>query len=122
MAYFTAQAQYGDWSGEAEADDADLQGIRGYVQDKRIINKEDQVVGVTFYSATDDFISISVLVVRDGNEGDFEEALRDRTRKLPVESVDVELTLPEFFKLFKRFSVTLAPRGIDIAGREYDEE
>lgn len=121
MAYFTAQAQYGDWSGDAEADDADVQAIRWYVKEKGIIKKEDQVVGVRLYSGSN-FISISVLVVRDGNEGDFEEALRDRTRKLPVESVDVELTLPEFFKLFKRFSVALAPRGIDIAGREYDEE
>jgi hypothetical protein len=38
---------------------------------------------------------------------------------IPVKRVEVELTLEEFMGLFKRFSVVLTKKGLDLDGRTY---
>ncbi|NSX04797.1 hypothetical protein [Cupriavidus gilardii] len=121
MAYFSAGVQYDDWRGQVAADDADLAGIRDYVRESGLIKDGDTVVGVTFYAGGENFISISALVVRGHRADEFEEALQHPERKLPLESVDLDLSISEFFKHFKRFNIALAPNGLELIGREYDE-
>jgi hypothetical protein len=38
---------------------------------------------------------------------------------IPVKRVEVELTLEAFMGLFKRFSVVLTKKGLDLDGRTY---
>jgi hypothetical protein len=45
--------------------------------------------------------------------------LRQRLDPIRVRRVDVELTLEEFFSLFKRFNVVLSRRGLSLIDREY---
>ncbi len=42
-------------------------------------------------------------------------------KPIQVRKVEVDLTLEQFFKYFKRFNVVLVQSGLDISGRDYDE-
>lgn len=121
MTYFSAGVQYGDWRGDVAADDADIGGIRDYIRKEGLLKEDDRVVGVAFYSGGGDFVDVAALVVRGENAADFDAAIQDPPRKLPMESVDLKLSIADFFKHFKRFNIAIAPKGIEVIGREYDE-
>lgn len=117
---FKAQAQYGDWVGDAHADDADLAGIRAWIADQGLLKEGETVVGVKFYAGAHDFISIKALVVPE-NTYDTSKAYIDAKRAqgaIPLRQVDLALTAAEFLRHFKRFSVVLGVRGLLQVGDE----
>lgn len=98
---FKASSQYNDWNGSVAADGTDLGGFSSVLQKKGLISEGEGVFGIELYSC-EKFVSIEAFVGTD----------EDNLRK-----VDVDMTLEEFFKNFKRFSATLSRKG-GLEGKE----
>ena len=98
---FKAAAQYDDWKGGVAADDADLRNFSDYFRKKGILPEGQIVKGISFYSA-ENFLTIDALVT------DEEFGLRQ---------IPVDLTIEEFFKCFKRFSIKISRHG-ELDGQE----
>jgi hypothetical protein len=124
MDIFRASVQYGDWRGTAAADNADFMAFYRLLQEKRLITETDFLVGIHVWIGENHggqvqppYITAYLLEGIDNYEN-AEAALRTMRDPLDLKRVRVKLTLNEFLGLFKRFSIALAPRGLDITGRE----
>lgn len=93
---FHASVQYEDWKGSVAADNADIVGFYSVLQTKGLMNPDEVLFGIKFYSGVK-FLLIEAIV------GINEKNLR---------KVNVEMTLEEFFNNFKRFSITLSHEGV----------
>lgn len=125
MTRFSAHVQYDDWKGTAAADDSGNKDIRAFARENGLLEAGEFLVGFEIYvgeslTATERHFSARAFVIEAGNH---EGAVRQVTAKHPVEvfARDLPLTPDQFFSLFKRFSVTLTQRGLDLEGRDYRE-
>ena len=123
MEIFKASVQYGDWKGTVAADDIDILGIHELLRSRRLMKKTEFLIGIHVWigenragQVQQPYITALLLEGIDNYES-AEAALR-APDPINVKSVKVELTLNEFMGLFKRFSVAMSPRGLDITGRE----
>lgn len=98
--YFKASAQYDDWKGSVAADGADQNDFSEFLRVKGILKRDEIVKGISFYSAERFF--------------DVEAYVTDEQHGLRRERV--EMTLEEFFKTFKRFSIKISRKG------EFDDQ
>ncbi len=98
--HFKASAQYDDWIGSVAADGADQEGFSDLLRAKGSLKAGEVVKGISFYSG-ERFLSVSAFIT------DEEYGLR-RER--------IEITLEEFFKTFKRFSIYISRDG------EFDDQ
>ncbi|EKS55194.1 TPA: hypothetical protein L0163_001194 [Citrobacter freundii] len=98
--YFKASAQYDDWKGSVAADGADQNDFSEFLRVKGILKQDEIVKGISFYSAERFF--------------DVEAYVTDEQHGLRRERV--EMTLEEFFKTFKRFSIKISRKG------EFDDQ
>ena len=93
--HFKANTQYNDYKGTVAADRADQDSFSDFLRVKGILKEGEIVKGISFYSA-ERFFDVEAYVTDD------QHGLR-RER--------VEITLDEFFKTFKRFSIKLSRNG-----------
>jgi hypothetical protein len=119
MPRFSAHVQYDDWKGTAAADDADTRAIRKYLRDNGLINSGEFLVGLELYSGESHF-AVRAFIIQ---AGDYEGAVKQITANPPVDTLVRELSLgrDEFFAMFKRFSVVLTHKGLELDGEEYRE-
>lgn len=124
MTRFSAHVQYDDWKGTAAADDSGDKDIRDFARENGFLQNGEFLVGFEIYFGEpglgDRYFNARAFLVE---AGDHEGAVREVTAKQPVEvfARDLPLTSDQFFSLFKRFSITLTQRGLDLEGREYRE-
>jgi len=130
MGSFEASVQYGDWKGTASADDADRAGIHEYLKAKGLVKPSEFLLGIDFFMSgemRDDrkldppMIRCYFLQQRGSTFESVQAAVNSIQGPIPVVSRDVKLTLLNFFRLFKRFSVVLTARDLSLSGREYEE-
>ncbi|EIY5143097.1 hypothetical protein MLK08_000075 [Klebsiella quasipneumoniae] len=93
--HFKAITQYNDYKGTVAADRADQDSFSDFLRAKGILKEGEIVKGISFYSA-ERFFDVEAYVTDD------QHGLR-RER--------VAITLEEFFKTFKRFSIKLSRDG-----------
>lgn len=104
--HFKAHVQYDDWKGSVAADSADQEDFSDFLRDKGILKEGEIVKGISFYSA-ERFFDVEAFVSDD------EHGLRREK---------VKMTLEEFFKTFKRFSVKISRNGeLDDQDIEFEE-
>ncbi|EAQ4627327.1 hypothetical protein GI075_11320 [Salmonella enterica] len=92
---FKASTQYDDWQGSVAADGIDVGGLGSVLKTKGLMKDDEILYAIKLYSGVN-YVSIEAFVGTD------EQNLR---------KVDTQLTLEEFFKNFKRFSITLSRDG-----------
>ncbi|MBE3514426.1 hypothetical protein [Enterobacter cloacae complex sp. I2] len=92
--HFKAHVQYGDWKGSVAADDA-YDDFAKYLSVAGILKQGEMVTGISFHS-TENFFDIEAYITEDAN------VLRKER---------VQMTLEEFFKTFKRFSIKISRHG-----------
>ena len=103
---FKAHVQYDDWKGSVAADSADQEDFSDFLRDKGVLKEGEIVKGISFYSA-EHFFDVEAFVSDD------EHGLRREK---------VKMTLEEFFKTFKRFSVKISRNGeLDDQDIEFEE-
>ncbi|KAF1043077.1 MAG: hypothetical protein GAK35_02397 [Herbaspirillum frisingense] len=122
MSRFAASTQYGDWNGDVKSDDADHHGIRDFVRDKGLLTEGEFLVGVTFYCGENDSIFLSGLAIDYSDYDTVKEALAKLPDPVNLREFELPLSRDEFFALFKRFSIVLQPRGLELIGREINTE
>lgn len=125
MGRFTAHVQYDDWTGTAAADAADVRDIRKFARENGLLADDEFLVGFEFYSggqtaAGSAYFSARIFVIPASN---FEEATAEISTKqpLPVQVRELNLSIDQFFGLFKRFDVVLTQKGLSLDGQEFEE-
>lgn len=120
METFKAGTQYGDWEGTAKADGHHGSDFSEYLRQKGLINEDEFLIAISFYSGEGGFTSVRAFVLDKGDEYESVKlALSASDDAIKVREVTLELTTPEFLSLFKRFSVVLTWHGLGPEGREY---
>ena len=116
-----ASVQYGDWKGSAAADDADLDGrIHKWLVKERKITDEETCVGIELYVGGSGFLRVSAIILAmPTHRGSLKSHLQNMPDPIPAKKVELEVTVEQFLKLFKRFNVVLTSRGLDLEGRTY---
>lgn len=119
MPRFSAHVQYDDWKGTAAADDADARAMRNYLRENGFLGNGEFLVGFEIYSGESHFAARAFVI----EAGDYEGAVKEVTQSVPVETIVRELPLSrdQFFALFKRFSIVLTQKGLDLDGKDYRE-
>jgi hypothetical protein len=117
---FKAFVQYGDWKGSSAADRADQGGPEAWLSTKQLKQDDEFLAGIKLYAEASlgshsGPVFVEFLLT---TRSETSEVNIDNARPLPVRRVAVEMTLVEFFDLFKRFSVYISNQGI-LEGREY---
>jgi hypothetical protein len=124
MPIFEASVQYGDWRGTAAADNAEFYAFYKLLLGKRLISETDFLVGIHVWIGENHEGQVqppyitAYLLEGVSNYESAEAALRSMSDPLDLKRVRIKLTLNEFLGLFKRFSIAISPRGLDITGRE----
>ena len=119
---FTAGVQYGDWKGTVAADEAH-ESLHQFLRNKGVLGEGSYVVAIRFFSG-DNFGGKAGnpwirFVVADGAGHDDIQSQIAAEGTLKFKEIDIELSLEEFFALFKRFSIVLTSRDLGLEGREY---
>lgn len=128
MQHFTASVQYGDWNGTAAADNADGTEITDLLRSRKLLQEGEFVVGVRAFigenhpgKVRDPYVE--VLIAAAGDYDTVQTMLAATPDALVLKSVTVNnLTLIEFFGLFKRLEIAIARSGLDLPGREYQTQ
>jgi hypothetical protein len=117
---FRAGVQYDDFRGTAASDRHDRDDFSRYLKQNGLIHDEEFLVGVEMWSGEvhgavqDKPISVTALIT--DLKGDIDEVAK--AGHLHIRKVEVEMTLGEFFGLFKRFHISISNHGI-LDGRDY---
>jgi hypothetical protein len=126
MDTFKAGVQYGDWEGTAAADGADATAVHNYLEEKGLIGKDEFLLAVNLgvgenHGGKIGSIFVRAFVFKGSNNFDTLKPVLDQmTGPIPVREIRLELTLEEFFGLFKRFDVMLTWDGLELEGRPFD--
>ena len=125
MERFTASVQYGDWKGTAAADNADQNDLTDFLRSKNLMQSNEFLVGVRAFigenhggKVKDPHIEVLIATNYDTVKT-YIDATPD---PVPLKRVKLQLTLVEFFGLFKRFEIAIARSGLDLPGREYESQ
>jgi hypothetical protein len=126
---FKAGTQYGDWKGTAAADefgDATDDFDELFEATGKIDPENDMMIAFEMYAGEGHFYLAGLFHPKStSNKLGYEPSLNDDFKNDPkpirVRRVEVNLTLEQFFKYFKRFNVVLNRGSIDISGRDYEE-
>lgn len=114
---FHASVQYGDFKGTAAADRRDQNSISQYLEKEGLINQGEFLVGIEAYASelsgkpqvTD--ISVTALVTKYEGYDDVQAAV-DSGNPLKVRKIQFDLSLVDFFSLFKRFQISISSHGM----------
>ncbi|WP_413704969.1 hypothetical protein [Pseudomonas sp. Pseusp16] len=120
-----AATQYSDYKGGAAADRADGVAPAEWLRQKGHINNSEFLVGIDFsvgenHGVHRDPVHVTFLIFDAGSYDTVAEHIASLPvdEPVPVRRVSLELTLAEFFALFKRVNVTLTPLEV-MQGRAY---
>jgi len=120
MEVFEAGVQYNDWKGTAAADEGHDPWFRALLLTKGLIDDKSFVVAIKFYSGESFDKPWIQAVIADGTGYDDVNTQITSADTLRFKEVDVELSLDEFFGVFKRFNIVLTSRDLGLDGREYE--
>lgn len=126
---FGPGARYEDWVGRANADDLDRGALRDLLRERGLVGEDEFPVGVELWSgenhggpAKDPSLRVFLLKAKDYAE--VVSLLAAERETIAVRMVRLDMQLADFVGLFKRFGVTLSPKGLDLHGRhiQYHED
>ena len=120
---FRASVQYGDWKGTSAADRAAKADADDWLEKNGHKQPGEFLLGVTMYAGEShgvhkDPVHVEFLLVTSGDHDTVKAMLDANPGPIMVKKVRAQMTLIEFFGLFKRFSVTLSSHGM-LGEREY---
>jgi len=98
-----ASVQYNDYTGSAAADRSDMKSLRDFISIRGVDTDTYLPIGAEFYHGENGYFNMSVICI-DQN--------RSKESKPYIVSIDFEkeITVEEFFDLFKRFKVVITSK------------
>lgn len=128
MEIFKASTQYGDWKGSTSADHSDTKTLRAMLKDQGRMADDEFLVGAKLSIAGSEGgrlgrISITAYLFKhaDARFETVQQAIAEAGDNLELRAVDLELSLEEFFALFKRFGMTLSDPALALEGRTFSK-
>lgn len=125
MERFAAQVQYGDWQGTSAADNADMNDMSKLLRDRGLLHPGQMLVGVRAFigenhngKVRDPYIE--ALIAEGGTFDEIRGVLAATPDPLKLKRVRLDLSITEFFGLFKRVDIVFAHRGLNLSDREYE--
>ncbi|ATC84315.1 MULTISPECIES: hypothetical protein [Pseudoalteromonas] len=117
METFKASVQYNDLLGTAAADKADMEHASKWLEEKGHISEDEYVLGISMWAGENhgahrDPVSVKFVVSGLNGYSNIPEMIEATKHDLNVKEIRVEMTVAEFFALFKRFEVTLSNKGL----------
>lgn len=126
METLKASVQYGDFEGTAAADEGSDKSLHQFLEEKGLISGGEFLVGIRAYvgenfggKAQRPWIRA---LIANGEGYDNVAAQIDKADPLELTEREIDISIEEFVGLFKRFSVVLTKRGLDLTGRDYEEK
>lgn len=117
---FEAAAQYDDWRGQFAADDLSNGDIRDLIRERGLVGEEQFLVGVSFYSSENDFVSVGCYFVEATGVDEARQYLdSEDTPDVSVAYIR-DLNAQQFVRLFKRFDIAMSWKGLDLIERELE--
>jgi hypothetical protein len=122
---FTASVQYDDWKGTVAADTDDFAAdLRERLEQNNNLGADQRIVGVRAWFERippneDPVVSLTAFVVSAESPEKLRVALQSDDPPA-LQEVRTEMTLSEFFRLFKRFEISMTPHEQLTVGRHYD--
>jgi hypothetical protein len=120
---FSASVQYDDFKGSAAADRADHGDASEWLEKNGLKQKGEFLLGITLYAGENhgkhhDPIYAEFLLASPRDHDTIKSMIETSTGPIPVRKVTAQMSVVEFFGLFKRFSVHLSAHGM-LGTREY---
>lgn len=127
MESFKASTQYGDWTGSVSADNHDRVGMRDFLKEKGLIKDGEFPISASIWIGENHGerlgrISIQAYIFQGEGHDTIKDAIGKMREPIPVKIIDLDISLEEFFVLFKRFNLFLNARGLGHEGREYSTD
>jgi hypothetical protein len=123
---FKAGVQYGDWEGTGAADDGDEKSVERYLRDKGLISEAEFLVATSLrvgenHHGSIGSVHVSAFIYTGAEPVEkVAAAIHAAAGPIPVREVELNLKLPEFVGLFKRFNVVFTWKHLELEGREYE--
>jgi len=110
---FTAGVQYDDYKGSVAADDIDTSTLNSTLSKEFKLKDSEIIIGISAYASyagrTTDIENINITAYISVDEN-LDEKLQNN-EKIKVKKLDKDFSVNDFFKLFKRFELTLSNKG-----------
>ncbi|MGH9698966.1 MAG: TetR/AcrR family transcriptional regulator C-terminal domain-containing protein [Candidatus Acidiferrales bacterium] len=121
MGTLKAGTQYGDWKGTAAADNADSDAFEGYLESMGLTKDGERLIGVSLGTVGNSVFVRAFFAEGPEDFTELAEALADTKEPIRLRVEDVEITLQQFFGMFKEFEVMLISHELQstIEGKEY---
>lgn len=111
-----AGVQYNDYVGTAAADEEFGMNLKDLLTERKVDLDKYKPIGISFYSGSRNFFSVSIQCIDKENSN-------EKHPYIVSLSFEKNLTMQEFFDLFKRFNVVLVSRNnLGYEDHEIDEE
>ena len=123
---FKASVQYNDWVGTAAADDLDQTSFGQYLEEKGLMGEDEFLLNIRLWVGENlvhrpGIVSAQALAFKGSGYDKVSEEIASSKEPIRVRRIDVELTIEQFSRMFKRFAVSLTPRGLDLSDTDYRE-
>lgn len=120
---FLPSVQYGDLEGSIKADRADMNDAHNWLLSNGHIDKKEFVLGISMdirenRGEFNEPVYVNFLLKEPMNYDIVKSEVESTQEPIEVRKVRIEMTLRDFFSLFKRLNLTLSPKGL-LNGREY---
>lgn len=110
---FKAGVQYDDYKGSVACDDNDLTTLKSELRKLFGLNNSATIVGIkviaNYEIRTSDIDNFSVIILTPEND-DYDEK-NSNSLEVNVRKFTKEISIKDYFKLFKRFQFTLSSKG-----------
>jgi len=110
---FKAGVQYDDYKGSVACDDNDLTTLKSELRKFFGLDKSATIVGIkviaNYEIRTSDIDNFSIIILTPEND-DYDEK-NSNNLEVNVRKFSKEISIQNFFKLFKRFQITLSSKG-----------
>jgi hypothetical protein len=128
MATFTASTQYGDWSGDVQADDGDLRSIAekvregGWWPDGCFLVGVRAYVGENLHNRPLDLVSVRLLFIPASDYSEAQAFMASSAEPIVgAREVRLDLALEEFVRCFKRLCLVLSWQSLNVIGRDFQD-
>ncbi|WP_297379826.1 hypothetical protein ACQ859_03390 [Roseateles chitinivorans] len=114
---FHASVQYDDLRGSAAADKHDHVDMARFLKNQKLIDDGETLVGIEMFSGEvhtpeqAKAVYVTAYAAKLNGYDTFRAAV-DSGNSLEVRKINLEMTLSQFFGLFKRFSICISPDGL----------
>ena len=114
---FSASVQYNDLKGTVAADKVDGGKFTKWLKEKDLLNDDEFVLGVSMsvgenHGIHRDPVDVDFYVTKLNGTQTVPEVLEASGGSIGLRHINVEMNISDFLALFKRFEITLSPKGM----------